>query len=992
MNRWISATSVVLTWACSTVGLATSSAQDAAAVQDRVGLRRGLCIVLGTPELALALARQDGITVYAQSPDSDDVEALREAADEAGLLGSRLTVGHGSWSHLSMASDLADVVVVSESVTNQVARAEVLRVLRPQGTALVGDEVLVKPFPPHIDDWSHPYHGPDNNPQSQDLVARAPYLTHFLAEPWYGPMPLVTVASGGRLFKAFGHIAIKEREWPLLSTLICQNAFNGTILWQRKLSPSFMIHRNTMIATAETLYLADDVSCKKLDAATGELRGEIVAPPGDGPVWKWMALVDGTLFALVGQPEAADPTVRGDRKARGWPWGGPLGQGYNSKTYPWGFGHTLLAIDLATERIVWRHHETEPLDARGMCLAAGRLFFYSHGKFLGCLDSRQGSVVWKTSDPDVLQAIGQHKFAQNPKEGFSSSAFIKANAQALYFAGPTRADLVAVSAVDGRLLWKQANGGNSQLVLRHDGLYAMSPEKSSKYDFLSGKILADLGPRVNCTRATGSVDSIFVRGGRDGTIRYDLTSSSIDQQHLCPMRPSCQDGVIPAFGHLYWGPWMCDCNLTLVGVVSLAPAGEFNFAGDIHDPERREQAPRARQNRPSTNLVEVTASDWPTLRANNRRNAYSPVRVAGSPELLWTYRPTTSAAASVSAAGPFVYIAGRDGGVRALDAQTGMSRWSARTGGAIRYPVSLADGKAYVGSADGWIYCLDAATGAQVWRFRAAPAERMIPVYGSLSSSWPVASGVLVEQGVAYAAAGIANHDGTHVLALNAQDGSVLWHNANSGAMHPETSAGVSVNGHLLLAKDHLYLAGGNMVPVASYRARDGQCVTDPSAPPSHTQFKAGSDLFLVGEQVQAGGSPLYSSPGDYRMVNQALLQTPAGDLVIAYGPHDSRVAWHAAGTGTASPAQPVWTQNPLNRIAAVAVTPDAVIVAGHQDAATAGAAPTSFVMALRTADGGTAWRHELPAMPSIWGTLVDRQGRIVVALEDGRVLSFGTR
>ena len=53
---------------------------------------------------------------------------------------------------------------------------------------------IVKPFPAGTDDWSHPYHGPDNNPQSTDQLARAPYLTHFLAEPWYSPMPLMTVA------------------------------------------------------------------------------------------------------------------------------------------------------------------------------------------------------------------------------------------------------------------------------------------------------------------------------------------------------------------------------------------------------------------------------------------------------------------------------------------------------------------------------------------------------------------------------------------------------------------------------------------------------------------------------------------------------------------------------------------------------------------------------------------------------------------------------
>ena len=38
------------------------------------------------------------------------------------------------------------------------------------------------------------------------------------------------------------------------------------------------------------------------------------------------------------------------------------------------------------------------------------------------------------------------------------------------------------------------------------------------------------------------------------------------------MRPDCHDGVIVANGLLYWGPWMCDCNLSLVGLIAVGPA------------------------------------------------------------------------------------------------------------------------------------------------------------------------------------------------------------------------------------------------------------------------------------------------------------------------------------------------------------------------------------------------------------------------------------
>ena len=49
---------------------------------------------------------------------------------------------------------------------------------------------------------------------------------------------------------------------------------------------------------------------------------------------------------------------------------------------------------------------------------------------------------------------------------------------------------------------------------------------------------------------------------------------------------------------------------------------------------------------------------------------------------------------------------------------------------------------------------------AESWRFRAAPVDRRIMLFGNLGSTWPVNTGVLIQDGVAYFAAGIIDQDG----------------------------------------------------------------------------------------------------------------------------------------------------------------------------------------------------------------------------------------
>ncbi len=980
---------------------------DGPAVVERIGVSRGICVVLGDAACALAigLAKGSDLLVYLQFPVPEDAEAAARAADEAGYYGTRIFVEKGALSHLHLADNVADALI-AVGKGSDVGRDEVLRVLRPRGRAIVGRKEWEKPVPAGIDDWPHPYHGPDNNPQSDDVVARAPYLTQFLAEPHYAPLPQVAVASSGRVFKAFGHVAFKEREESLLNTLAAYNGYNGTELWRRALPGGFMVHRNTMIATPRVLYVGDDMSCKVIEAATGELLDEI-APPVDiagGTFWKWMALEDGVLYAMMGGQEQRDPVVKQRRDAHGWPWE-PISMGFNQPENPWGYGRNLLAIDAETKRVLWSYREEEAADARAACMKNGRIFLFRFGAFLTCVDAKTGDVLWRKTPqdaPKLFDTLGEYSTRQGWQTNWRTAAYLKCSDDALYFAGTQIERLVAVSAVDGEVLWEHPYD-NFQLLLREDALYGISGpwrnNESRKFDPLTGKVLAklDIGRRA-CTRPTGTADAIFFRA-QGGTTRFDLATEK--RQWVSPMRPNCHDGVTIAHGLLYWWPSVCDCQLTLYGVTCLGPAGDFDFSPQATEAERLETAAN-----PGVDTASFSESpaDWPTFRANNQGTARSLAAIPSAAMPLWRAAARTSFVPTAPvAAGDLTFVAGSDGIVRAFDLSTGARRWTAYVGGAVRVPPTFWQGRVLVGSGDGRVYAFEAATGRQLWCFRAAPAERKIPVYGGLLSTWPVASGIRVEEGIAYFAAGIVNYDGTHVYALDAATGKLVWQNSGSGHLDQEARTGVSVQGPMLIHDETLYLPGGTSVSPARYRLNDGTCLNDPK-PLELCESSAprGSDLFLIGEKVVACGQPYYGDP-EFPAVDPTVLEktlhtaTARRDVawinnakIMCFNPISKKLLNKSVRKrGDDVFILPTWgklriSEEPLWEYAcpgslAFAASDDVVLVATQ-----------SQVTALGMENGTVLWSHALPAAPVPWGLAVDREGRTIVSLQDGQVVSFG--
>jgi len=538
--------------------------------------------------------------------------------------------------------------------------------------------------------------------------------------------------------------------------------------------------------------------------------------------------------------------------------------------------------------------------------------------------------------------------------------------------------VAAVSAADGKLAWRVEDKTlkkpyHYSIVLRPDAVYASAVYPSSwRLDYDTGEILGRFSTRWNCVRLTGSIDSLFNRGAWGaGTWRYDVATRR--KEFISPMRPGCNDGVIVSNGLLYWGPWDCGaCNISLYGHIALSHAPEAS-ADDAPAGPRLETGPGS-----LTDLApfDIRANDWPVYRENRPERSATGIAVAAQRTECWTFKPASGAEPTAPVcADDAVFVGDADGAVRCIDAQDGTLRWQVYTGGAVSFPPSLWDGRAYVGSADGWLYAFEAATGRLLWRFRAAPVERWIPVYGTLRSTWPVAGGVVARDGVVYAAAGIADFDGTHVYALDAVTGELKWHNGETGRLSKLSHCGVSLQGALYVDADKLCFAGGTVYDTAAFDLATGKCLNEPIRDARATKRTVFSSYYpRYAEQVSvlhdlADGRTIVGNRWGWQLA--CLAPAPPGAAPPEGGRKPSR--------------ETTWTKKGWSP-AALIVGPDAILTISDKRA---DSTRSHALSALGFDDGGVLWTIPLPARAVRHGLAVDHAGRAVVSLRDGQIVCF---
>jgi outer membrane protein assembly factor BamB len=566
--------------------------------------------------------------------------------------------------------------------------------------------------------------------------------------------------------------------------------------------------------------------------------------------------------------------------------------------------------------------------------------------------------------------------------GYSTTTYIKCNDDYILFAGPQRSRLVVASAADGRLLWQRENG-NLQLVLRDDGFYAAGPgDIGRKYDYRTGEVLAKLPRRRACTRATGTLDSIFYRTP-GGTVRVQTPSNTA--QHIAPMRPPCQDGVIISDGNLYWGPWMCGCQLSLYGHICLTSGLGFEYRPGLDPPRLESESADSASVQP----FQVREGDWPAYCADNGRSMVSGATLPEALEQKWSQRIASGDLPTAPvAAGGLVFVADRNGVVKALDASDGSIRWQAYTAGPVYFPPAVDQGRAFVGSADGHVYAFEAATGKRLWRFRAAPVDHKIPVYGKLISRWPVAGGVVVQDGVVYAAAGIAHYDGTHVYALDAATGQVKWYNDSSGTISEQVNCGASLQGNLHIRDGELRFLGGGAYEIARYALDTGKCLNAPHDGVNsrfHTSFYAyfpdyGKYLSLD-HTLDDGRSLVYDASYEGSQHSALAMQAkPAPGTPKVVKPASR---WPVRRRGQ-PPATNIWQDKKGRKFNAFVVTDELLLAAGEAGSPDA---PQALLAVIGVEDGADISVNELPSPAVKGGLAVDHERRVFVTLENGQLI-----
>ena len=754
-------------------GLAFGDADaDAKRILDATGIQGGLVIQVGVGDGALtaALRANERYQVHGVDQSAANVASARKHIRSLGAYGD-VAVDVFDGKRLPYIDDLANLVV-SEDLGG-IAKEEVMRILAPNGVAYLKQggkwSKTVKPWPSDIDEWTHLMHDASGNAVAKDTAVGPPRHLKWVGSPrWsrhHDRMASMSalVSAKGRLFFIMDEGSRISIQMPPKWTLVARDAFNGTVLWKRKIDkwhshlwplksgPTQLARR--LVAVEDVVYatLSIDAPLVALNAATGETirtyegtkateeiiasKGQVFALVNDNE-WE---LKDYNPFHNTGDQARVRNEFAWDEKAR-----------------------KVVGIDAQSGKLLW----TRPSKVAPLTLACDdeRVYFHDDKKVV-CLDRNSGKELWTGKEVSRKRTM---TFNFGPK--------LVAYKGVLLYAGGERT-MVALDAKTGRELWTSPHekGGYQSpedLLVLNDLIWT-APLTSGRdsgvftgRNFRTGEVEKSFPPNVEtywfhhrCYIAKATEN--FLLPSRTGIEFVDPAKEHWDIHHW--VRGGCLYGIMPCNGLTYAPPHNCACypEAKLYGFNALASAKgtRANLVARLKDSKPANKLVKGPAFGAISNLKSQISNskDWPTFRNDASRSGSTKHAVSTELKEAWKADLGGRLSAVVVGQGRLFVSQIDQHRVVALDGKTGKELWSHTTGGRVDSPPTFHKGTVLFGSTDGWVYCLRANDGELVWKFQAALADLRLPSFEQLESVWPVHGSVLALDDFAYFVAGRSN-------------------------------------------------------------------------------------------------------------------------------------------------------------------------------------------------------------------------------------------
>ena len=793
--NWIHSRRALAVWAGLVVvafaGIA--SADTAVDILDATGVKGGLVVHLGCGDgkLTAGLAANERYLVQGLDTDAEKVGQARKHIESLGKYG-RVSADRFDGKRLPYVDSLVNLVVADD--LGQVAMAEVLRVLAPNGVAYVrqgdGWKKTVKPRPAEIDEWSHFLHDASGNAVAEDRQIGPPKRLRWVSAPkWcrsheFPSSVNAVVTAGGRLFTIFdeGPTGVYKK-LPQRCNLIARDAASGVLLWKiplQKWQPEFgtgtgnrwNIHHTIprrLVAEGDRVYVTLrflDSPVSALDAATGEVLTEAMAGTKGTDE---MILSDGVLIVKVPKKPLVGATQQAGKES---------------------LDDTLAAVDVKTGKALWRK-EGIRVAPYALSAQAQRVVYHNLDELV-CLDARSGKEIWRTPNPVGSTAGGGSNLVIHDGvvlyHGRHQAPAAKPAAKQPSKKGkPGRGDLclTSLSLADGKVLWQQGGGGGwagactqpTDLFVTNDTVWCGSfagrnLRTGEVVKTVSTDKLISPGHHYRCFRSKATVRYLILP--KRGAEFVDVEGDNHMRNDW--LRAPCFTGLMPANGLLYVPTSQCFCypGVLVSGfqAMSADPADPLKPATQAN----LQRGPAYGQvSNPKSEIRNPQSDDWPMYRRDGQRSGCAKAAVPAELTAKWQVELACRGTQPV-VVGDRLWVAEKDAHrVRCLSAATGQDVWSFTAGGRVDSAPTIHEGLVLFGCRDGSVYCLRAADGALVWRFQASPARRIVS-YDQVESVWPIHGSVLVQDGVVYFAAGRSSYldGGIFVYGLDAKTGKVL--------------------------------------------------------------------------------------------------------------------------------------------------------------------------------------------------------------------------